>query len=231
VEPGQKLVELALRVKNPSIFSKDRSIGLEFHPPRQNSVKTEIRVPQDSEKAISEGAIFSVPPGGMWVRIIVDVPPGASPGCFKDITYSLKTREPGTDRGEIERLSLAKNVCVEETLLVQFVDHRYDPETNRVISHILVRNSANVGQLAILKIANCAFEIAEKEAIGTLKNADEGSERLSLDKSIAIPHDTNTILTVYFTPKAGKKPSLAWYNCTAKLLREFNKQSPKPKPK
>lgn len=273
-KPGQKLVEVALRVENPSRGSKDRSFDLEFQVTpgslknENNSVKTAIKYPKtqeeikketeearkkaikerkdpdkvviDPDKSISEGAVFSVPAGGVLVRVVVDVPPGATPGCFDEIIYSLKSREQGANRSEIERKSLARNVCVEDTIITFFTDHFFDEKTpdrlngtNRVISSMQIINTA-VEQVVKLEIENCSFEYGEKEAFGELKNIKKRFEDpdlpLTLDKSIVIPHNTNTILTLYFTPKAGEKPSFPW-NCTVIPIREFNKQSPKPEPK
>lgn len=247
--------DLEFQVTPGSLKNENSSVKTEIIVPKtQEEIRKETEIARkkaikegkdpnkiaiETEKSISEGAVFSVPAGGALVRIVVDVPPGATPGCFDEIIYSLKSRESGANRAEIERKSLARNDCVEETLTTYFTDFYYDEKTedrqngtNRVIAHMLVGNSATVEQLAKLEISNCSFTIAETEAFGSLKNVKKKFEDpdlpLSLDKILAIPPNTDNILTLYFTPLAGKKPSFPW-NCIVKPLREFDKQSPKPK--
>jgi len=244
VKPGGKLLDSVQDVYNPSSAAapKKRSFNLEFEVEsskgsitnEKESVNKRISqiLPDGSEEGISEGAVFDVPSlRVVSLRIIVDIPPGAYPGCFKNIIFSLKTREPGTNRGEIERVILAKEVCVQETLTTLFTGLYYDEGTKRVVGDMLLFNSAGVGQMAELKFANCAFKIAEKEAE---RITEEGLlERLDLNTSNAFPANSQRKYKVILTPvvdKKGKKPSPP-FGCTVTPKREFGKNIPEPKPK
>lgn len=253
VKPGRQLANSYPTIDNPSSTSKKRLADVEFQGGNeQNSVKIQIKVSKtqqeieiereiarkkaikegkdpnkiviDTEKSISEGTVFDVLPGVTTFHIIVDVPPGADPGCFNDIIFSLKTAEPGTSGGEIERVSLAKNVCVEETLTTYFSGLRYDEDTKRVVGDMVLINSAPVGQMAELVITNCSFTVAEKEAERRVENV---LERLDLNKSIPFPPNSRRTYNVYLKP-TGKNPSDP--SCTVTPKRDFDRQIPEPTP-
>jgi hypothetical protein len=147
--------------------------------------------------------------------------------------------EKNASREPFQRVILAEEECVKETLIVHFTSYNFNPQTKRVDSTMKVQNESGEEQLSLLKIntEDCSSDVAYIEVEGRLKNVKRKAEDpdlpLSLNKTVAIPAKTNTVLDVHFTTevdKEGKIPT-EFSGCTVDVNRVFDKQSPKPEPK
>jgi len=242
MKPGDKRIWVE-RIENRSYEPKKRSIDLKFQGGDEGNLKIEIRVPKtpeeikseteiarkkaieegkdpdkiviETEKSISEGSVFIVPPRGVPARITAITLPGARPTCF-DISYEVQSEEEGRGNEPLAKMLLDRNICIEETLLVFFSQHNYHEKEQLVISRLHFYNLADIEQKTRfwVDINKCSFPIAEREFISD-------SKKISPDEPVVIPANKIVTYLIYSTPPADKKPSSPY--CLVRFERILEK--------